>query len=118
MRVIVAGSRTIRDRVLVDKAIKDSGFEITELVSGCAQGVDQLGEWWANRNKIPIRKFPAVWSMGRSAGIQRNIQMANYAEALIAVWDGTSRGTKHMIDEARKRGLKVYVALARKAGRR
>ena len=35
--------------------------------------------------------------------------MANYADALIAFWDGNSKGTKHMIELAKSRGLKVYV---------
>lgn len=35
--------------------------------------------------------------------------MADYADALIAIWDGESRGTANMIEEAEKRGLKVFV---------
>jgi len=36
-------------------------------------------------------------------------QMADYADALVAVWDGESRGTVHMICRAKENGLKVYV---------
>jgi len=99
MRVIVAGSRWITDRFLVDQAIRDSGFSITELVSGCALGVDQVGESWARSNKVPVKRFPAQWvEQGRSAGVLRNQQMAEYADALVALWDGHSRGTKDMIE--------------------
>lgn len=35
--------------------------------------------------------------------------MADRAEALVAIWDGQSRGTKHMIDTARAQGLRVYL---------
>ena len=43
------------------------------------------------------------------AGYLRNKQMAEYADALIAFWDGESKGTKHMIDLAKKNGLKVRI---------
>jgi hypothetical protein len=59
---------------------------------------------------IPCFRFPADWDRyGKAAGYIRNETMAANAEALIALWDGRSPGTKHMIDIARKKGLKVYV---------
>ena len=57
-----------------------------------------------------MRVFPADWDKyGKRAGYLRNVQMAEYADALLAFWDGESRGTKNMIDEALSRGLKVGV---------
>ena len=110
MKTIVAGSRTVRDPAIVEDAIRRSGFSITEVVSGACRGADLMGEDWAFANGIPIKRFPADWDHdGKAAGPIRNAQMADYAEALIAVWDGVSRGTKNMIREARKRGLKVYI---------
>lgn len=110
MKVIVAGGRNILDPDLVAEAIQASGFEVTELVSGCARGVDQYGEHWAAEREIPIKRFPADWDQyGRSAGPRRNAMMAAYGEALVAVWDGMSPGTKNMIDQATIAGLKVYV---------
>lgn len=111
MKTIIAGSRTITDLRLVEAVIEQSGFEITEVVCGGAKGVDDLGRKWAgNGNRIPVKMFPADWiTYGRSAGHIRNTQMADYADALIAVWDGSSRGTKHMINTAKKKGLKVFV---------
>lgn len=110
MKVIVAGSRTITNIKFVEAAIAASSFTITELVSGAARGVDQLGELWAFNNKIPIQKFRANWNEhGRMAGMIRNVEMANYADALIAIWDGKSKGTKHMIWTAQKNKLKVHV---------
>lgn len=113
MKVIIAGSRDIADYSVVEHAVIKSGFEeITEVVSGCARGVDFLGEQWALNNNIPIRSFPAEWAMfGKSAGYIRNGKMAQYADALIAVWDGKSKGTKNMIDLARERNLQVYIHL-------
>lgn len=111
MKTIIAGSRSLENLRLdqIDKVVKGSGFTITEVVSGAARGIDTLGEWWAERNGIPVVKFPADWRRGRSAGPVRNSQMANYADALVAIWDGVSRGTAHMIQEARAEGLKVHV---------
>jgi hypothetical protein len=110
MKTIIAGSRGIDDLTIVNDAVQCSGFTITEVVSGTARGVDRLGEEWANINEKPIKRFPAKWDThGKSAGVIRNVEMARYAEALIAIWDGESRGTKHMIDVARQKGLQVYV---------
>jgi hypothetical protein len=110
MRVIVAGSRNIKSYGNVLSAIAQSEFKITEVVSGTAPGVDTLGEHWAEYCNVPIRRFPADWNQhGKRAGVLRNQEMADYADALIAVWDGESPGTKNMINEANKRGLKVYI---------
>ena len=111
MKTIIAGSRTLTDSHQVVEAIRSSGFTITEVVSGgCPTGADHYGELWAALNAVPLRRFPADWNThGKAAGPIRNAQMAGYADALIAVWDGKSRGTKNMIELARKNGLKVYV---------
>lgn len=109
MRVIIAGSRTIKDAKVVWDAIRLSGFHITEVVCGCADGVDKLGEAWAIYNQIPVARFPADWGKhGRAAGPIRNAQMAEYADALICVWDGVSRGSRSMIRLARKAGIPVF----------
>ena len=115
MKTIIAGSRTITTYAQVLSACNVAdraphNIHITEVVSGCARGVDKMGEEFAAAHSIPIRYFPAAWNtFGKSAGYLRNQRMARYAEALIAVWDGESRGTKHMIDLAKRHGLKVYV---------
>ena len=108
-KVIIAGSRTITDYELVSKIIKDSGFVIDEVVSGCAAGVDSLGEKWAEKNGIPIKRFPANWSIGKMAGIVRNHQMRDYATHLIAISANNSKGTAHMIRAAKEKGLITYV---------
>ena len=114
MKTIIAGSRTVTEFRSVVKAIEASGFDITEVVSGTARGVDQLGEQYARAMGKLIKRFPAEWDKyGKSAGYKRNEVMAEYADALIAVWDGKSRGTSHMIDLARKQGLQVYVHIVR-----
>lgn len=109
VKVVIAGSRTIVDYNVVTHAMRASGLVPTEIVSGGARGVDWLGEQWAATRGLPIRRFPADWIIGRHAGFLRNTDMAEYADALVAVWDGNSRGTAHMIEAMRKRGKRVFV---------
>lgn len=112
MKVIIAGSRTITDENEVVQAIVDSGFMITEVISGGARGVDQIGEKWATMMDIPITKFIPDWErLGKRAGHVRNNDMALYAApsgGLILVWDGKSRGSANMLQNAATYGLRVH----------
>ena len=110
MKTIIAGSRDITDFTTLMKAVDVSKLDITSVVSGGARGVDKLGEIYASRFNLPIFIFKANWDKhGKKAGILRNIEMARNAEALLAIWDGKSRGTLHMITEGHKQGLRVHV---------
>lgn len=110
MNCIIAGPRYVTNYQHVLNAVEASGFSINVVVSGKARGVDTLGEQWAEEHGKSVKPFPADWSKyHRAAGPIRNRQMAEYADALIAVWDGKSRGTANMIKEARRKKLKVYV---------
>lgn len=110
MRVIIAGSRSIHDYAKVCNAVQRSGFAIGRVLSGLAGGVDMLAVHYALERGLPCDPFPAEWKKwGRSAGYRRNEQMAKHADALIAVWDGRSPGTKHMIAVAKARGIPVFV---------
>ena len=110
MKLIIAGGRTITDYNLVLSALRESEFIPTEIVSGMAPGVDTLAVQYAKENNLPLQQFWAEWEFyGRSAGPIRNRNMANYADALLAIWDGKSKGTKNMIEEATKRNLKIHV---------
>jgi predicted Rossmann fold nucleotide-binding protein DprA/Smf involved in DNA uptake len=109
MKVIIAGSRDITDAGLVLKAVIDSEFEITEVVSGAARGVDSIGEKIANIQGWKVTRFPANWKRyGKSAGPIRNKQMAEYSDMAIVVWDGKSSGSKNMIETMKKLDKPVY----------
>jgi hypothetical protein len=128
MKVIVAGSRHIQDYQLVSQVISNTinkyDIKVTEIVSGCANGPDTLGEQWAIENGIKVEAFPAEWDditvpnalirtnkwdkeYNARAGFQRNERMAEYGDVLIAIWDGKSNGTKDMIERAKEHGLFV-----------
>lgn len=111
MKVIIAGSRSITDYSIIENAVARSEFKnITEIVSGGAHGVDFLGEQWALNNNVKVVPFVAEWvAYGKAAGPIRNAKMANYADALIAIWDGKSKGTLNMIENAKQKNLQIYI---------
>lgn len=114
LKVIIAGCRDFSDYALLcsfaDQVL--AGAEDIEIVSGGARGADALGERYARERGYALKVFPADWDKyGRAAGPIRNGQMADYADALIAFWDGKSVGTRNMIRQAREKGLKTDVKI-------
>ena len=95
---------------MLSTVINNLRWKPTVIISGCAEGVDKLGEQWANEHNIPIEYFPADWDKwGKNAGMVRNGEMALEAEALVAIWCNNSRGTANMIETATNRRLTMYV---------
>ncbi len=112
IKVIIAGGRNFDDYPklcqVCDEFLKDQNN--VEIVSGAYKGADFLGEKYAAERNHRIKQFPADWKQyGKSAGHKRNVEMAIYADTLIAFWDGKSKGTKNMIDLATQVGLNVKV---------
>jgi len=108
LRVIVAGSRSIKDISLVRKAIKETPFDIGCIVSGMAPGVDNLAEQVAIELELNLVCFPADWdNQPRAAGMIRNGEMEEYSDALISIWDGRSRGTQDMMARMKGAGKPV-----------
>jgi len=116
VKAIIAGSRNFYkhellkqkcDEVLCDSIINGESIEI---VSGKARGTDELGERYAAERGFPVKSFPADWeTYSNHAGTIRNAETAEYADTLIAFWDGYSSGTRNMIRLAEKKGLTVFV---------
>lgn len=126
IRIIIAGTRTYNDLTtltnianhIININLYKKGYKASdiEIVCGMAKGADELGEKFAKAYGHNISYFPAEWEKyGRSAGYLRNKTMAEYASykkgygALIAFWDGKSKGTNHMINLAKEYGLKVFI---------
>ena len=110
MKVIVAGCRWFMNYNVVKLAIRNSGFDIDKIITGGATGVDRCAKRFAETYAIPLDTYEAEWKIhGKSAGPIRNAEMAKNANALVAVWDGKSRGTKNMISTAKNAGLKVFI---------
>lgn len=114
-RVIIAGSRSFSDYVTLqatcDNILSQKRMTHTiVIISGTARGADTLGEQYAHERGYTIERFPADWQQyGKTAGLVRNRQMADNADALIVFWDSQSKGTKNMIMEAKKKGIAVRV---------
>ena len=112
MKTIISGCRDFTDYNLLKSKLdyyrKD--HTITEVVSGAASGADTLGENYAVENELPVKQFKANWKQyGNAAGPIRNRQMAHYADVLIAVWDGKSKGTHNMMEEMNKLKKPVFL---------
>ena len=114
MKVIIAGCRHFTGDAAkqhVRNAIVESGWtsKITEIVHGGAPGIDTAAHYVAT-GQWPITVFPAHWEeYGRKAGPIRNREMAKYGDALIAVWDNRSNGTRDMITVAMAHGIPVHI---------
>ena len=123
LRIIIAGSRDFNDYKLLKASIRDilkntslESVNKIKIISGTARGADQLGERFAKQFKLEVVKFPADWDcFGKRAGYIRNEEMAKYSVKdgnygmLVAFWNGESKGTKHMIDLAKKHGVEIHV---------
>ena len=111
-KLIIAGSRGFNNYELLESTLEPYLNNIAEVISGTAIGADTLGERFAYKHSIPVKRFPAQWNTyGRSAGYRRNVQMAKHATACIVFWDGKSKGTQHMINIAKQYGLKLKIVL-------
>jgi ABC-type enterochelin transport system substrate-binding protein len=112
MKLIIAGGRNFTDYQKLKKIcdyILQNQTSI-EIVSGGCRGADKIGEQYSKEKGYSLKRFPANWNRyGKAAGPKRNKQMANYADALIAFWDGKSRGTKNMIDLSKSVNLKIRI---------
>lgn len=112
-RVIIAGGRDFNNyeglAQVMDRLLVNVTDEI-QIVCGMARGADRLGERYAKERGYSIRYFEADWDEhGRAAGYIRNEEMAKNADALVAFWDGQSKGTRHMIETAQRYKLDVRV---------
>ena len=109
MKIAVIGSRNIKEA--------DIGRYISEgdeIVSGGATGVDTCAAEYASKNGIRLTVFlPEYERYGRAAPIVRNKQIVDYADKVIAFWDGSSRGTLSVIKYAEKTGKKCEVILCK-----
>lgn len=114
-KVIIAGSRGFSNYKLLreqcNKFLREKRKTSNIIVvSGGARGADKTGEKYAQDEGFALEIYPAQWKkLGKQAGYRRNEQMAEVADALIAFWDGSSKGTKHMIDIMNKKNLLVKV---------
>lgn len=109
MKIAIIGSRGLH----VDDLENYLPDGLTEIVSGGAKGIDRDAERYAQNNHIKITVFlPEYDRYGRGAPIIRNKQIVDYADEVIAFWDGNSRGTRSVIEYCKKQEKKITVILS------
>ncbi len=108
MKIGIIGSRNI----IIDNIKEYLPCDVTEMVSGGAKGIDQCAREYAIAENIKLTEFlPDYGRYGRYAPLERNIRIINYADRIIALWDGKSKGTKHIIDNCKKMNKKIEVII-------
>ncbi len=111
MKLAIIGSRglhiTTFDRYLPQN--------VTEIVSGGALGIDTCARMYAQSHGLKYTEFlPQYDQFGRRAPLVRNLQIIDYADAVLAFWDGESRGTKFVIDKCIQAEKKIRVFILKK----
>ena len=107
MKIAIIGSRTVIVKNLGEYISKND-----ELVSGGAKGVDSCAAEYAKANGMKITEFlPEYEKYGRAAPIVRNKKIVDYADKVIAFWDGSSKGTASVIKYAEKTGKSCTVVI-------
>ena len=110
MKVAIIGSRNISVGNLADYLPE----ETTEIVSGGAKGVDTSAREYAIKHSIKLTEFlPEYTKYKKGAPLKRNLQIIEYADIVVAFWDGKSKGTKFVIDSCKKTGKKVVVYICK-----
>lgn len=106
MKVAVIGSRGLT----INELGKYLPKEVTEIVSGGAKGIDTDAREYALSHGIKLTEFlPEYNKYGKAAPLKRNLSIIEYSDLVIAFWDGKSRGTKFVIDNCKRMGVKVLV---------
>ena len=87
MRVAVIGSRGLQVNDLGDYL--PAG--VTEIVSGGARGIDTCAKNYALFHGLKLTEFlPEYSRYGRGAPLRRNITIIEYADLVLAFWDGAT----------------------------
>ena len=99
MKIAVIGSR----KLIVNNLEDYIPAECDEIVSGGAIGIDRCAAAYARQNGIKLTEFMPEYELyGRFAPIKRNYTIVDYADRVIAFWDGESRGTLSVINYCKK----------------
>ena len=102
-RLGIIGGRHFNDRDLMWKTLIPLVPSISKIITGCAKGADELAIRFARDFQIDYEVYVAEWDVHPfAAGPIRNQRLINQCDAVVAFWDGKSKGTKNSIEIASK----------------
>ena len=99
MKLLIVGSRSITDFDLSPYV----SAEVTTIISGGAGGVDSLAEQYADLHRLSKYIMRPRYDLyGRAAPLKRNEEMVDMADAVLVIWDGSSKGAQYTLKYAKK----------------
>jgi hypothetical protein len=114
-KLIVTGGKDYSNydylsRVIFAMADVELADKNITIVSSVATGVNALAKQFSGDNYIPMYKFPAaIERCTNKTQSVWNIQMGDFADGLLAFWDGRCKDTAHMITYMKKLGKFVHI---------
>ena len=100
MKIAVIGSRGLTVIIDLGKFLPEG---TTEIVSGGARGIDTCAKEYALAHGLKLTEFLPEYNLyGRAAPLKRNDTIIEYADSVLAFWDGQSRGTAYVIRKCRE----------------
>ena len=112
MKIAIVGSRGLQVNDLENYIPEDA----TEIVSGGARGIDTCARHYAHKKGLRLTEFlPDYAKYGRRAPLVRNLEIIDYADRVIAFWDGKSSGTGHVIINCKRRNKKIRILMPKSA---
>ncbi len=109
MKIAVIGSRNLFPS---EEKIKEYVSGADEIVSGGARGADSCAADYAKKHELKLSVFlPKFEIYGRAAPIVRNKEIVDYADKVVAFWDGKSKGTLSVIKYAKKKNKNIEIVI-------
>jgi len=113
MKLAIIGSRTLNQQQVIkviEQVVKKSKTPITTIVTGGANGVDSIAEYYAKMSNINVEVFyPVYKKYGKRAPLIRNNEIIKNCDGVLAIWDGVSNGTAYTINKAKRENKTVMV---------
>jgi hypothetical protein len=108
--IAIVGSRTFPFDLFPDKciaeveaAVEATGVAVDRLVSGGADGVDTAAAEWAEQRGVPVTEIePDYDAYGKAAPFKRNSTIVERADVVVALWNGSSKGTLDTLAKAKR----------------
>lgn len=113
MKLAIIGSRTLNQQQVIkviEQVMTKSKTKITTIVTGGANGVDSIAEYYAKMSNLNLEVFyPVYKKYGKRAPLIRNNEIIKNCDGVLAIWDGESNGTAYTINKAKKENKKLMV---------